>query len=263
MNKAIVIIFIILLFLTASNGVIKEYFHDSPITHAHIQSLELRNSPKQKSVTFANPLTTIPNTAKTKGNNVPSITPKTVIRTSNTNSFNNISKCLQKKLSNSIHGFPNKTYNINYTWLAPVVKKPYTSTNKLEELINRKADSYKNNYDLKLVKGKWIEILRHLKEFLTKNMSNEEYKLLLKELNRFLLFLDSDKAPSTCFFYDFNKSLSILDIRDKDDKYNHLKNTFDCIKNAIIISNKTYLDFNQDLDTTIFNLQKTKGFFIL
>ena len=135
--------------------------------------------------------------------------------------------------------------------------------NKLEELINRKADVYKNKIDLRLVKGKWIEILRHLMEFLTKRPSNEEYKLLLKETNRFLSFLDSDKAPSTCFFYDFNKSLSILDIRNISDKYYYLNDTFDCIKKTIIIANKTYLDFNQDIETSMYNMEKSKGYFLL
>lgn len=262
MNKAIVIIFIILLFLIASTGAFKEHFHNINSNHAHLQALEMRKKSKPKSVSFSSPLTTKEKNIAKKPL-VPSITPKPVIRKSNTSSFGNTSQCLQKKLSESTPGFPNKVYNINYGWLSPIVKKPHTSMNKLEELINRKADVYKNKIDLKLVKGKWIEILRHLREFLTKQASNEEYKLLFKETNRFLSFLDSDKAPSTCFFYDFNKSLSILDIRNKSDKYSYLNDTFDCIKKTIIIANKSYLDFNQDIETSMYNMEKSKGYFLL
>ena len=262
MNKAIILIFIVLLFLTAITSAFKEHFHNINISHSHIQSLEIRKKSKPKSVTFSSPLTTKEKNIAKK-HLIPSITPKPVIRKSNTSSFDNISRCLQKKLSGSTPSFPKKMYNINYKWLSPIVKKPHTSMNKLEELINRKADVYKNKIDLRLVKGKWIEILRHLMEFLTKRPSNEEYKLLLKETNRFLSFLDSDKAPSTCFFYDFNKSLSILDIRNISDKYSYLNDTFDCIKKTIIIANKTYLDFNQDIETSMYNMEKSKGYFLL
>ena len=132
--------------------------------------------------------------------------------------------------------------NLGYNWLTMFARDIYNPSepSNLQKLINK-------NTNRPLFKDKWISILKFLSTYLTTYATKNKDILqvrLHKEINRYLYFLDNlpkYNVPSAHDFSNFDKSISILDMRQykEPNKIIILYNIFEHIK-AMKINDKTY-----------------------
>ena len=135
-----------------------------------------------------------------------------------------------------------KNLNIGYNWLHTLAKE--------KRLLKKLIDSKTNN---ELYKDKWISILKYLVNYINKVVENNNFKSIkkdsvihLQQINRYLYFLDNInkdryKVPLEHKFRDFDYSISLLDIRNKNNNNNFekIRNIFEFIK-SININGETY-----------------------
>ena len=146
-----------------------------------------------------------------------------------------------------------KPLNLGYNWLHDFAKKDYL----LRKLINKKTKE-------PLYKDKWISILKYI-------VNNVKNVTILKELNRYLYFLDhiNDNiynVPQKHKFRDFDGSISVLDVRQykNSDKENILFDIFSHIKSTKL-NNDIYDNVVEDAEyvhTYIMRKQLKNSYYI-